>query len=109
MFESIHAEAHDAGITAARAAQPQIVGIKDHPEFGAFPICGFAWVEFKGNTAWARWAKRAGLARKHYPSGVCIWISQFNQSYDLKMAYAEAYAATLRRYDITAHADGRLD
>jgi hypothetical protein len=110
-FRDLHYQADLAGAKAAEQAHARWVQAvdPDGTRSEAFPICGFAWVSFAGNTAWGRWAKEFGLARKHYPKGLCIWISRYNQSYDFKMAYAKAYAETLRANGIDAHYDGRLD
>lgn len=72
--------------------------------------CGFAWVWFKGNTAWGRWAKKQGHAKNHYPKGLYIWVSGYNQSIQRKEAYAQAFAKVLRENGVTdAYADSRLD
>jgi hypothetical protein len=49
------------------------------------------------------------LATKAYPSGLMIWVSEGNQSYDRKRAYAEAYARVLNEAGIKAYANSRLD
>jgi len=72
-------------------------------------VCGFAWVFVKGNTGFGRWAKSAGIASKGYPTGLNIRVSGYGQSYERKMAYAQAYAAVLQEAGITAYAEGRLD
>ena len=71
--------------------------------------CGFAWIAFPGNTAFGRWAKKQGLARSHYPSGLCIWVSEFGQSVERKAAYSGAFAQVLRNAGIDCHAGSRLD
>jgi hypothetical protein len=71
--------------------------------------CGFAWIEFKGTTPWARWAKKAGKARKNYPTGYSIWVSEFGQSVDRKEAYAKAFAKVLKEHGVEAYANSRLD
>lgn len=110
-FAEIHTAAHAAGIAAGQAARAQMVKAvdRDGTESEAFPICGFAWVNFAGNTAWGRWAQRNSVARAQYPTGLCVWVHAFNQSYDCKLAYAEAYASVLKSHGIDAYADGRLD
>jgi hypothetical protein len=72
-------------------------------------VCGFAWVALKGNSGFGRWAKREGIARPGYPSGLMIRANVGGQSYETKMAYAQAYAAVLREHGITAYPQGRLD
>lgn len=106
-FAAIAREAHEAGMKAAEEANVQMIGVQGYA--GSFPICGFAWIRFPGNTAWGRWAKKNAGASKAYPTGLSIWVSQFNQSVDRKYAYARAYANVLNSHGIKAHADSRLD
>lgn len=134
-FENIHKAAHEAGLAGAMAARPTPMHVTDgttvYRDEGARPgvnagACGFAWVEFPGTIAFARWAKTRTmadmgrpdmkLASKHYPSGYCIWahwipreIDYYGQSVDIKYAYAVAYAKVLREHGIEAHAGSRLD
>ena len=63
----------------------------------------------KGNTAFGRWAKKMGVAKKAYGGGLQIWISDFNQSMERKYAYARAFAASLEAHGIDAFADSRMD
>lgn len=124
-YAAIAAAADAAGKAAAAAATPtpMIVG-KAKAIFGpgaddidfsqpvsyvAGGVCGFAWVALKGNSGFGRWAKREGIARPGYPSGLMIRANVGGQSYTLKMAYAQAYAAVLREHGITAYPQGRLD
>lgn len=73
-------------------------------------VCGFAWIAFKGNTAFGRAMKKAGLARSHYPSGLCVWVSDYNQSMQRKEVYADAFAKTLRDNGVAdAYAGSRMD
>jgi hypothetical protein len=112
-FAAIHAAADRAGHAAAKAAEPtpMIVRSGTTGEHWIIPggVCGFAWVEVKGNTAFGRWAKAAGIAHKGYPSGLSIWVSVGGQSMALKEAYASSYADTLRAYGIEANAASRMD
>jgi hypothetical protein len=112
-FSALAGVAHAAGIEAGRNCKPipMIVCTStgkpiERLDEGA---CGFAWVAFAGNTAWGRWAKKAGLAGSHYPSGLCVWVREFGQSIDRKEAYAGAYAQVLRNSGIDCHAGSRLD
>jgi hypothetical protein len=73
-------------------------------------LCGFAWVTIKGTSAFAKWAKKQGLARPGYPTGLVFWVSEFGQSVARKEAFAKAFAAVLRSQGIEgAYADSRLD
>jgi hypothetical protein len=113
-FAQIHNEAHEAGITAGLKACPIPMLVTEESarartwlvDEGA---CGFAWVAFKCNTAWGRWAKKEGIARSHYPSGLCVWVGEFGQSVTRKEAYAHAYALVLKENGIEAYSDSRLD
>lgn len=121
-FKAIHEQARAAGLTAVT---PEIKGrtvmltesnlMDDSPRpdgqsflMDDFP-CGFAWIQFKGNTAWAKWAKAEGLARPAYPKGMSIWVHDFNQSMTKKEVYAQAYAKVLRDNGIEAYAQSRMD
>lgn len=110
-FVELVARAHEAGLNAGYNARPVPMGVIDKNciyriDDGA---CGFAWVSFPGNTAFGRWAKKQGIARPHWPSGLCVWVSEFGQSVDRKSAYAGAYARVLNDAGIAAYAGSRLD
>lgn len=121
-YEALWQTALDAGNAAAAACTPtpMIVGeakslFTDEIDYSkpvyyvADGACGFAWINFKGNTAFGRWAKKAGVARKGYPTGLTYWVSAFNQSMQKKEAFAYAFAAVLREAGIEAYAGSRLD
>lgn len=121
-FQALWAEADAAGKAAAEACtpRPMLVGTakglfddsfdESQPVYYvADGVCGFAWITFKGNTAFGRWAKAAGLARKGYPSGLAYWVRGYGQSMQKKEAYAQAFAATLRAAGVTAYAESRMD
>ena len=103
----------EEGIAAGQDCQPRAMKITDSftgqtwvDESG---MCGFAWVVFKGNTSFGRWALKNKLARKAYSGGLHLWVSAYEQSYDRKSAYAAAFAEVLRKHGIDAYADNRLD
>ena len=112
-FTELVARAHAAGMQAGRECMPIPMIVCAH---SGEPIecldngaCGFAWVSFAGNTAFGKWAKKQGIARPHWPSGLCVWVSEFGQSVDRKAAYADAYARVLNDAGIPAYANSRLD
>jgi hypothetical protein len=111
-FAAIHAEAHAAGMKAGTEVIPTPMVVVDGSRTYE-PVmdgaCGFAWVRFKGTTPWARWAKAQKLAGAAYPTGLSIWVHQFDQSITRKEAYATAYAQVLRNHGIEAYAGSRLD
>lgn len=115
-FLSIHRQADAAGMAAGLALEPHPMIVST--QFGSSDqkswfvpdgVCGFAWVEFPGNTSWGRWAKAAKIARPNHPRGLCIWVSQFNQSMQKKEAYARAYVEVLRKHGIECHMQSRMD
>ena len=119
-FAPIYTEARTAGIAAGIAARPTPMHIVEADAFGR-PLpgaivhrenegpCGFAWVSFKGNTPFGRWAKKQGISRAGYPSGQEIACHEFNQSLERKEAYANAFAKVLTSYGIACHAGSRMD
>lgn len=120
-FAALAAKAHEAGMAAVGAAQvvPMVVQERASPLddtsavkkewFVADGVCGFAWVKFKGNTAWGKYAKANLGAKAAYGGGLQIWVSAFSQSMQKKEAYATAYAAVLQEAGIAAYADSRMD
>jgi hypothetical protein len=117
-FQTLHERAHDAGMKAGTESSPTPMTVQE-ADLSGNPIgktwyvsegaCGFAWIRFKGNTAWGKWAKAQGIATPAYPKGLQIWVSEFNQSVTRKEAYANAYAKVLCGAGIEAYADSRLD
>jgi len=112
-FVALVSVAHAAGIRAGRECRPIPMVVSTASGIAIETVddgaCGFAWIEFAGNTAFGRWAKKEGIAGNHYPSGLCIWVHEFGQSVDRKAAYAGAYAQVLRNSGIDAFANSRLD
>jgi len=115
-FGSLYETAHAAGMAAGYGSKPVpmvvsggVPGEAAKSWYVSEGCCGFAWIEFKGTTPFARWAKAAGKARKGYPSGYTIWVSEFGQSVDRKEAYARAFAKVLTDHGIAAYPNSRLD
>lgn len=120
-FQTIYDKAHKAGIRAGTDALPttMLVAERVNPldansqvkRTWVVPegLYGFAWISFPGNTAWARWCKAQGLDGNDYPRGKLIWVSQFGQSYERKLAYAKAFATVLNENGIRCYSCGRLD
>ena len=120
-FAALFAQAHAAGMTAGVKAVPTPMTVYEAdvltgeptPDgqswFVADGMCGFAWVSFAGNTPWGRWAKANGKATKAYPTGLWVWVGEFNQSVARKEAYARAFAGVLTAAGIKAYAGSRLD
>lgn len=122
-FRTIYNEAHRLGMEAANShnCTPMVVQQHANPLNDNSPVqrqwvvpqgvCGFAWVSIRpGNSPFANWLKKNNLARKAYEGGVQIWVSYFNQSMELKEAYAYAFANYLRNtHGITAYSNSRMD
>lgn len=118
---AIHTEAHNAGMAAVGNLKvtPMVVADADPITRQFIPggnqyvveggLCGFAWVSFKGNTAFGRAMKAAGLARPGTYGGLEVWVHGFGQSFARKECYARAYAAKLRELGFEARMGSRLD
>lgn len=128
-------QADDAGVAAMEATRPtpmvvyEADGLTDQPKPGGQSWyvpegpCGFAWVTIRpATTGFARWLKRyrfhaerpvleaeGGHWGKAYYGGYQFWVWRGGQSYELKLAYANAYAEVLREAGIDAYPGGRLD
>jgi hypothetical protein len=113
-YQELHEEAPRQGQAALTAATPRPIAVfnqfnpQEHYTVSE-GLCGFAWIRFPGNTAWGRWAKKAGIASSAYPTGLQIWVRDGGQSVERKEAYARAYAEVLNRAGITAWPESRLD
>jgi hypothetical protein len=123
-FQDLYERARQAGLDAAASTtvQPMVVGTakslfsnkldETKPTyFVESGPCGFAEVVVKpGNSRFANWLKKNNIAEtRYYGGGVSVWVSEFGQSYQRKMAYASAFAEVLRAENIKASATGRLD
>lgn len=112
-FAEIVKRAHEAGIKAGAECRPIPMAVIDQLNGQLWRVddgpCGFAWVNFPGNTAFGRWMKKTGRARSHYPSGLSVWVTEFGQSEERKAAYAVAYARVLNDAGIVAYSGSRLD
>jgi hypothetical protein len=95
-FEAIYDEAHKAGMKAGETCSIHLP-------------CGFAWVNFKGNTGFGKWMKAKGIADKSYGSGLNMWIHHFNQSMNKKESYGYAFVEVLKKHGIEASIDSHID
>lgn len=133
-MKALHAravEAADAAFTAA-SPRPMVVGtpknmmasLMGQDDGGLDPeqpiyhvpdgVCGFAWVTvYPGNSRFANFLRREAGASTGYRGGCETWdystLARSSQSYERKMAAADAYAAVLREAGLTAYSNGRLD
>lgn len=98
------------GMLAGEEHNPRPMRVTGDPNTYMDGVCGFAWLWMKGNTAFAKWAAKEGLVSSAYPTGVQHWISAFNQSYERKVACAQAMANVIEaELGIDVIARGRLD
>ena len=113
-YETAYQTALDEGYAAGMVAGTHdvVATVNGVAVSEPFPICGFANVNVRpGNGAFARWLKKEKLASKSYQGGVDIYIHEFGQSYDKKMAMARAMEKCLLRLTDCdrIYAQGRLD
>lgn len=113
-FAAIVAEALAAGNAAGAGVTPTpMVVSEDRPNgkswFVGDGVCGFGWVNIPGNTAFGKWAKATGLARKDYPTGLAISSKLMTQSLARNAAWADAFAKVLNDNGITATGRSRID
>jgi hypothetical protein len=95
-YQALWTEATKIAQLAAQAENAKL-GDEAHRGFD----CGFAWLHFPGNTPFARWAKKAGIASKHYPSGLSIWYSKLHSVPTQSVSVHEAAVRAAR--DVLAH------
>lgn len=114
-FQRIWKEAVNAGLAAGTDVTPRPM-VVSNPGTGqqwrvAGGVCGFAWIHvYNGNSPFVRWLKKMGHASKRMGQpGFEIWVSQFGQSMERKMAYADAMAAIFCSHDIQAYSGSRID
>lgn len=97
--------AHSAGIAAGIASKVEPIGFvtgmtcpSDRElHYISSGICGFAWVDVKGARGLIRSALiDAGFSESAYKGGLSMWVGAFDQSYDRKSAYADAFALSFR-------------
>lgn len=101
-FLALYNKAHTAGHEAAMNKTPNPVTFQDsisgQKYYETEGLCGFAWIIVRpGTSRFARWLKEQNKARTDsYYGGVCIWVSDYNQSVEKKEAYARAFAEILK-------------
>jgi hypothetical protein len=113
-FSQIWQRAMEEGHKAAMSCTPRAMGVYD-PSSGENWIvaegpCGFAEIRLsKGNTSFARWAKKNAGFQKHYYGGLYYWVSAYNQSMERKYAFAKAACEVLRAADVDCYPTSRMD
>jgi len=120
-FEQLLKDAHLAGERAVKATNPEPMIVAEHhnPLDDTSPVkrawickqgvCGFAWINIK-DRSFNAYLKKHDIGRQDsYYGGRTIWVSAYGQSYELKRAYALAYAHVLNDAGINAYSGSRLD
>jgi hypothetical protein len=118
-FAALYRKAQSVGFQAGETTTPRPMGIVECDAMGR-PIgpthveyegmCGFASVIVRhANKGFGHWLISSGLARRHYHGGAEIWIHAHNQSYERKVAHADAMARLFNEAGFECHASGRLD
>ena len=121
-YEQVWAKAEAAANAEAEACvpTPMIVGTPTTPlgddmdpnktiYYVPGGMCGFASIRFKANTAFGRWAKATERATKSYDVGLRVPVRVGGQSYETKVAYANAFVSVLQENDIEAWVESNLD
>ncbi len=109
--EVIYREAVEAGRKAVEAMTPNPMVVHGHGQsyFVADGVCGFAWINVPGNSAFGKFLKKEKGCNSGYPKGINWWISDYNQSMQKKEAFAYAAAGVLQKYGIDARPGSRMD
>ena len=127
-WQEVYDNAHKAGMEAARKCVPTPMVVNEHSNplddnsevknsyYVPQGVCGFSSVKFPANTSFAKWAMKNKLADKSYDTGAYIWVGgqleEFSctQSYEIKAAYANAFAKVLRESGLNkVYVESRLD
>ena len=116
---ALYNQAHLAGMIAGNACNPTPMGVYNANPITGQPlsrvcivpdgVCGFAWIKIKGNDAFGRAMKKNGKASPAHDKGLTVWVSDFGQSMQRKIAYANAFANVLEQNGVWAFADDRMD
>jgi hypothetical protein len=121
-WAALYDKAHAAGMEAGEGHNPAPMVVTQRADvlddtsavknawFVPEGVCGFAWVTVTpGTCSFAKWLAKNHDARKGYYGGMELWVGYFNQSYERKMAYAEAFASVVSEAGVKCYAGGRLD
>ena len=113
-FATIWERAIEQGHKAAMSCTPEPMRVyapqSGQQWFESEGPCGFAEVRLsKGNTSFARWAKKNAGFEKHYYGGLYHWVSAYNQSMERKYSFARAACEVLKENGIDCYATSRMD
>ena len=106
-YDKILNEAHQAGWKAGtkKVPTPMMVVQRENPLDDKSVV-----TSAHGNSKFVKHLKKVGEGRKQYYGGYCAKrVREFGQSYEQKVAYAHAFADVLKKYDIEAYVEDRLD
>ena len=97
-YEAVHAKADLAGLEAGRNVDAEKYVVVDEATEKVsepFELCGFATVQVKGaNKGFGKWLANNDGDKDSYNGGACLYVDYFDQSWERKGAYANAYAKT---------------
>ena len=123
-YESLYNKAHEAGLKAGNNSNPtpMVVGEETSPFSGVIDdskptyfveggVCGFAWINIKpARGKFVSWLKKNKIGRTDsYYGGYTIWVHNFGQSMQRKVAYADAFSNILHEEGINAYSNSRID
>ena len=113
-YADLFKQAQAAGYAAGDHMTPRPMGVVDPATGQAWRVsegmCGFASVIVRhANKGFGHWLNKQGIARKSYYGGMEIWIGAHNQSYERKVAHANAMVHVLREGGVECHVSSRLD
>lgn len=110
-LEKIYQEAVAAGKAAVAAFEPDPMFVTGGGQnyYVADGVCGFAWINVPGNSAFGKFLKAEKGCRSGYPSGIDWWIGDYNQSMQKKEVFAYAAARVLQERGIKARPGSRMD
>ena len=103
-WQAIYELAHETGKQAMEECVPKPLVVER--EIYMQGDCGGAFIVINdGRTSFARWLRKRGQGRRHYPSGYAIGAEQLGQSAETAKAYADAFARVLRRNGINCRSE----
>ena len=99
-------EIHALATQAAQKAEAEYIKQYGEPWFR-----GFAWVQFRGNSKFARDLSKAGITSNAYPTGKMVWNpgKSYTQSMAVKVAGSRAYADILCDHGVACDVYQRAD
>ena len=115
--EDLYTTAHIVGMTKAGEHKPEPMVVRDKNSLGETVqdtindgVWGFAdvWIR-PARGRFVKFLKDRKIGYKAYEGGYKMPIHDFNQSLELKRAYAEGFAKVLKEHGIDAYGTSRMD